>query len=125
MVRMIVGGDPHKRSVTSEAIDEQGEVSATGRFGTQNRDYHSMVRYVRQQWPHHRWAVEGARGVGRPLAQRLLADGETVVDVPAKLSARVRMLGLLHGLVTSELACRDGELGGCRCAQALPSGVPR
>jgi putative transposase len=29
--------------------------------------------------------------------------------------------GLLHGLVTSELACRDGELGGCRCAQALPS----
>jgi transposase len=29
--------------------------------------------------------------VGRPLAQRLLADGETVVDVPAKLSARVRV----------------------------------
>ncbi|WP_342751541.1 transposase [Saccharothrix carnea] len=32
-------------------------------------------------------------------------------------------MGLLHGLVTSELACRDGELGGCRCAQALPPGV--
>jgi hypothetical protein len=30
-------------------------------------------------------------GVGRPLAQRLLADGETVVDVPAKLAARVRV----------------------------------
>jgi transposase len=29
--------------------------------------------------------------VGRPLAQRLLADGETVVDVPAKLAARVRV----------------------------------
>src|SRR4051794_26060495 len=91
MVRMTVGVDPHKRSVTIEAIDEQGRVSATGRFGTANRDYHSMVRYVRQQWPHHRWAVEGAQGVGRPLAQRLLADGETVVDVPAKLSARVRV----------------------------------
>jgi transposase len=91
MVRMTVGVDPHKRSVTIEAIDEQGRVSATGRFGTQNRDYHSMVRYVRQQWPHHRWAVEGAQGVGRPLAQRLLADGETVIDVPAKLSARVRV----------------------------------
>jgi transposase len=29
--------------------------------------------------------------VGRPLAQRLLADGESVVDVPAKLAARVRV----------------------------------
>ena len=46
---------------------------------------------MRRQWPQHRWAVEGAQGVGRPLAQRLLADGETVVDVPAKLSARVRV----------------------------------
>jgi hypothetical protein len=33
----------------------------------------------------------GANGVGRPLAQRLLAGGETVVDVPAKLAARVRV----------------------------------
>ena len=66
-------------------------MAATGRFGTENRDYHAMLGYVRRQWPHHRWAVEGAQGVGRPLAQRLLADGETVVDVPAKLSARVRV----------------------------------
>jgi transposase len=29
--------------------------------------------------------------VGRPLAQRLLAQGETVLDVPAKLAARVRV----------------------------------
>ena len=50
-----------------------------------------MLGYVRRQWPRHRWAVEGVQGVGRPLAQRLLADGETVVDVPAKLSARVRV----------------------------------
>jgi len=88
---MIVGVDPHKRSVTIEVIDEHGRVLATGKFGTQNRDYHSMLGYVRRQWPHHRWAVEGAQGVGRPLAQRLLADGETVLDVPAKLSARVRV----------------------------------
>ncbi|MCW2737531.1 MAG: hypothetical protein JWN97_2175, partial [Nocardioides sp.] len=38
------------------------------------RDYKAMLGYVRQQWPHHRWAIEGAHGVGRPLAQRLLAD---------------------------------------------------
>jgi hypothetical protein len=33
------------------------------------------------------WAVEGGNGIGRHIAQRLVADGETVVDVPAKLSA--------------------------------------
>jgi transposase len=91
MGRVIVGVDPHKRSVTLEVIDDQGKVLATGRFGTQNRDYHTMLGYVRRQWPQHRWAIEGAQGVGRPLAQRLLADAETVVDVPAKLAARVRV----------------------------------
>ncbi len=37
------------------------------------------------------WAVEGANGAGRPLAQRLVEAGERVVDVPAKLAARVRL----------------------------------
>ena len=59
-----------------------------------------MLGHVRRQWPHHRWAVEGAHGVGRPLAQRLLADGETVVDVPAKLAARVRVFDTGNALKT-------------------------
>jgi transposase len=91
MSRVIVGVDPHKRSVTIEAVAEHGQVVATGRFGTDTAGYRLMVKYVREQWPHHRWAVEGANGVGRPLAQRLLAQGETVLDVPAKLAARVRV----------------------------------
>ena len=36
--------------------------------------------------------VEGSNGAGRLLAQQLLADGERVVHVPAKLSARERDL---------------------------------
>ena len=91
MSRVIVGVDPHKRSVTIEAVDEHGQVVATGRFGTDTAGYRLMVKYVREQWPHHRWAVEGANGVGRSLAQRLLAQGETVLDLPAKLAARVRV----------------------------------
>ena len=43
---------------------------------------------------------EGSNGAGRSLAQRLLADGEQVVDVPAKLSARARMLDTGHGRKT-------------------------
>jgi len=91
MGRVIVGVDPHKKSVTIEAVDEHGQVLATGRFPTDSTGYRLMLSYVRDQWPHRRWAVEGAQGVGRPLAQRLLAQGETVVDVPAKLAARVRV----------------------------------
>jgi transposase len=45
-------------------------------------------------------AVEGSNGAGRPLAQRLLADGEHVVDVPAKLSARARLFDTGHSRKT-------------------------
>ena len=97
---VIVGVDPHKKSVTIEAIDQQGKNLGTGRFGTGTRDYKAMLGHVRRQWPDHRWAIEGAHGVGRPLAQRLLADGETVVDVPAKLAARVRVFDTGHARKT-------------------------
>ena len=80
--------DPHKSSVTLEAVDGHGQVLARGWFGTDTAGYRLMLRYVRERWPHRVWAVEGAHGVGRPLAQRQLAQGETEVDVPAKLAAR-------------------------------------
>jgi transposase len=38
------------------------------------------------------WAIESAAGLGRLLAQQLVAAGERVVDVPPTLSARVRLL---------------------------------
>ena len=38
------------------------------------------------------WAVEGADGLGRLLAQQLVTVGEQVLDVPPKLAARVRLL---------------------------------
>jgi transposase len=39
------------------------------------------------------WAVESAAGLGRLLAQQLVAAGERVIDVPPTLAARVRLLG--------------------------------
>ena len=41
-----------------------------------------------------------ARTVGRPLAARLLADGESVLGVPAKLAARVRVFDTGQGRKT-------------------------
>ncbi|MET8538923.1 transposase [Streptomyces sp. NPDC005065] len=45
-----------------------------------------------EQWPERRFAVEGAGGLGRSLAQQLAAAGESVVDAPSTLSARARLL---------------------------------
>ena len=70
MSRVIVGVDPHKKSVTIEAVDEHGLVLGRGRYGTDTAGYRLMLTQVREQWPQHHWAVEGAQGVGRPLAQR-------------------------------------------------------
>ncbi|HEY3033217.1 MAG TPA: IS110 family transposase, partial [Streptosporangiaceae bacterium] len=58
-----------------------------------------LLAYARQ-WPERVWAVEGANGIGRPLAQRLLASGERVLDVPAKLAARARVFGTGQGRKT-------------------------
>jgi len=69
---------------TIEAVDRHERVLATGRFGTDKAGYAAMRRHV-AGYRERVWAVEGSNGAGRPLAQRLLADGEHVVDVPAKL----------------------------------------
>jgi transposase len=54
------------------------------------------MRSYAKTWPERLWAVEGANGAGRPLAQRLVEAGEHVVDVPAKLAARVRLFDTAH-----------------------------
>jgi Transposase len=96
---VMIGVDPHKPSVTIEARDAREVLRATGSFPTSTAGYRAMRRYC-QQWPERVWAVEGAGGVGRPLTARLLADGERVLDVPAKLSARVRVLDAGRGRKT-------------------------
>ena len=58
------------------------------------------MRTYAKAWPDRVWAVEGANGAGRPLAQRLLEAGEQVVDVPAKLAARVRLFDTGHNRKT-------------------------
>jgi hypothetical protein len=90
MSRMIIAVDPHKASVTIEVVDQHGMLAATGRLPTARGGYRALMRYVKQ-WLQRLWAVEGAGGTGRPLVLRLVRDGERVLDVPAKLAARVRV----------------------------------
>src|ERR671910_834086 len=99
MTNVFIGVDPHKLSATIEVIDDHEIVLATGRFSTDKAGYAAMRKTV-SGWPERVWAVEGSNGAGRPLAQRLLADGELVVDVPAKLSARARLFDTGHNRKT-------------------------
>ena len=99
MKQIIIGVDPHKLSATIEVVDHREQVLASGRFATDKAGYAAMRKHV-SAWPDRVWAVEGSNGAGRSLAQRLLADGEHVVDVPAKLAARARMLDTGHGRKT-------------------------
>jgi len=97
--KVIIGVDPHKLSATIEVVDRHERLLGWGRFSTDQAGYRAMRAYVKS-WPHRQWAVEGSQGAGRPLAQRLLAAGEEVVDVPAKLAARVRLFDTGHNRKT-------------------------
>src|SRR5262245_23234260 len=99
--RVVVGMDPHKRSVTIEVMASDEQVLGGGRFATDADGFAAMLGYV-AAWPERVWAIEGCEGIGKHVALRLLAEGEQVVDVPAKLSARVRIFASGQGRKTDD-----------------------
>jgi transposase len=99
MARTIIGLDPHKRSATIEVINDREQVLQQGRYGTDTGGYQAMLAAGRRH-SERVWAVEGCNGIGRHIAQRLVADGETVWDVPAKLAAKARVFDTGHGRKT-------------------------
>jgi len=91
-MKVLIGVDPHKASVAVAALDEAtGELLERGAFPQDRAGLRALERWA-ERFPERRWAVENAGGVGRHLAVRLAGSGESVVDVPPKLSARVRVL---------------------------------
>jgi len=86
---VLIAIDPHKTSHTACALGPSGD--ELGQLRVEARQREQLLRWA-QQWPERRWAIEGAHGLGHGLAQWLVAHGEAVVDVPARLVARVRLL---------------------------------
>jgi hypothetical protein len=77
----LIGVDPHKRSHTAVVLDDCEEIAAQIRVAASA----NQVSELRAWAPAivRVWAVENANGLGQPLAQQLVAAGETVIDVPA------------------------------------------
>ncbi|HEX2289109.1 MAG TPA: transposase, partial [Pseudonocardiaceae bacterium] len=97
-----IGIDPHKSSLTAVVVESTREPVATIRVAVTA----TTVRQLRQwaaRWPQRRWAIEGAEGLGRGVAQGLAGAGEQVVDVPAQLAARARLLNSGHARKTDAL----------------------
>ena len=117
-MEVLIGVDPHKGSVAVAALDEAtGELLERAGFAQDRAGLRSLERWAKR-FPERRWAMENARGLGRHLAARLAASDESVVDVPPKLSARVRVLSSgnarkndgLDALATALAASRNERL---------------
>jgi transposase len=86
-----IGIDPHKATHTAAVLDGTETVVAELRFAADDGQRDRLLSFAARFAP-RTWAVEQATGLGGLLAQQLVAVGETVLDVPPTLSARVRLL---------------------------------
>jgi transposase len=111
--RVVLGMDPHKRTVTVEVMTSDETVLDRGRFLTDKAGFDAMLAFA-ARWPDRVWAVEGCEGIGKHVALRLLAAGEPVVDVPAKLSARMRVYATGQGRKTDDTDAHSIALVGVR-----------
>jgi transposase len=87
----IIGIDPHKGSHTAAVLDHCETVIGELRVSADRRQRDRLLEFAASFTP-RTWAIEAASGLGALLAQQLVAAGETVLNVPPTLSARVRLL---------------------------------
>ncbi len=88
-----IGIDPHKATHTAVAIDEDETVLGEITLPADRDQTKKLMDWASGLNGDSRlWAVESAGGLGYLLSQQLVAGGERVVDVPAVLASRVRVL---------------------------------
>jgi hypothetical protein len=89
---VLIGVDPHKSTHTAAALNAGTNTTIeTIRIEATLPEYRRLLAWAKR-FPERCWAVENAWGLGRHLAQWLIAHGETVTDVPSTATARVREL---------------------------------
>jgi transposase len=124
-MKVLIGVDPHKMSVAVAAIDEAtGELLGRASFPQNRTGLRALERWAKR-FPERRWAVENAGGLGRHLTGRLTAAGDSVVDVPPKLSARVRVLSTGNARKNDGLDALATALWPPRATSAWRRSIPR
>jgi transposase len=90
--RVVIAIDPHRASWTAVAVDASLQAIGHDSSACHPRWLTGRCAGFARRWPHAQSAVEGASRLGAPLTAGLRGDGIQVLDVPAKLAARVRLL---------------------------------
>jgi transposase len=91
-MHVIIGVDPHKASHTAVALSDREDELARVAVRATRAQTQRLLAWA-EPFESRTWAIEGADGLGYLLSQQLLAAGERVLDVPATLAARTRVLG--------------------------------
>ena len=90
-MNVIIGIDPHKASHTAVAIDRDEDQISSVKVRATMRQVDQLLTWA-EPFEKRTWAIESVGGMGYLLAQQLVARGEDVLDVPATLAARIRVL---------------------------------
>lgn len=99
--KVVFGVDPHKRLNAVAVINSKGEVLARQQFANSAGGFRELKDFARK-WRQRTWAVEGCNGVGKYIAQRLVFEGETVLDVSTRRAALVRVYAGGNGRKTDD-----------------------
>jgi transposase len=91
MMDVMIGVDPHKGSHTATMLDRTERELTRIKVRAGRRQVAELLEWANGHEA-RTWAVEAAGGMGYLLSQQLVAAGETVLDVPATLASRVRVL---------------------------------
>ena len=91
MMKVMIGVDPHKGSHTATMLDRHEHELRRIKVRAGGDQVAELLAWADGVKP-RTWAIESAGGMGYLLAQQLVAAGETVVNVPAMLASRVRVL---------------------------------
>src|SRR5690348_9786763 len=101
-MRAMIGVDPHKGSHTAVAIGPAEEPLGRQQVRACPDQARQLLAWA-AVWPERTWAVEGATGLGRLLAQQLAAAGEQVLDIEPKLAAAEQDITAENDLVMVRL----------------------
>jgi transposase len=100
--QVIIAVDPAKRVHAINVVNARSEVLARRTFANSSEGFRELLRFGRR-WRQREWAVEGCRGTGKNLAQRLVSQGESVIDVPSRKSSLVRAFASDSGRKTDDV----------------------
>jgi transposase len=90
-MNVMIGIDPHKASHTAVAIDGDEDHLSSVKVRATHRQVDQLMDWA-ERFDKRTWAIESVGRLGYLLAQQLVARGEDVLDVPATLASRIRVI---------------------------------